>query len=151
MPDAETLRQTEATAARLCRGARRLLWSLGYSTLTEFPLANGRRADVFGLAACGDTTIVEVKSSIVDFRTDQKWPEYRDYCDSFFFAVGEDFPRALIPAECGLIVADGFGAAILRGAPVERLAAARRKNLVGQFGRLAATRLHRLEDPMLGT
>ncbi len=140
----------EPTAIRLCRGARRLLWSLGYATLTEFPLANGRRADLFGIADCGDVVIVEVKSSIVDFRTDQKWPEYRGYCDGFYFAVGEDFPRGLIPQDCGLIVADDFGAAILRGAPVDRLPAARRRSLVAAFGRAAATRLHRLEDPLFG-
>jgi hypothetical protein len=139
----------EAVAARLCRGVRRLLWSLGYASITEFSLANGRRADVFAVTPSCDIAIVEVKSSIADFRADQKWPEYRAYCDALFFAVGEDFPRALIPESCGLIVADGFGAAILRGSPVERLAGARRKSLLNAFGQIAATRLHRLEDPML--
>jgi hypothetical protein len=140
----------EATAARLCRGTRRLLWSLGYATLPEFPLANGRRADIMAVTGAGEIAIVEIKSSVVDFRTDQKWPEYRAWCDSFFFAVGDAFPRALIPDACGLIVSDGFGAAIVRGSPVERLAGARRKSLVHSFGQLAAMRLHRLEDPNLG-
>ena len=140
----------EPTAPRLCRGVRRLLWSLGYATLPEFPLANGRRADIFALTRGAEIAIIEIKSSIVDFRTDQKWPEYRAYCDAFFFAVGDDFPRALIPESCGLIVADAFGAAILRGSPIERLPGARRKSLVTTFGQLAASRLHRLEDPMLG-
>jgi hypothetical protein len=140
----------EAVALRLCRGARRLLWSLGYASVTEFPLANGRRADVFGVAKGSEIVIVEVKSSITDFRTDQKWPEYRAWCDTFFFAVGEEFPRALIPETCGLIVADGFGAAIMRGSPIERLTGARRRSLLGDFARIAASRLHRLEDPMLG-
>ncbi len=147
----ETFLADETVARRLCRGARRLLWSLGYASVTEFPLANGRRADIFAVTGGGEITIVEIKSSIADFRTDQKWPDYLGYCDSFYFAVGEDFPRALIPESCGLIIADGFGAAIVRGAPVERLPAARRRTLVGAFGQLAASRLHRLEDPMLGT
>jgi hypothetical protein len=140
----------EAVAARLSRGTRRLLWSLGYASITEFPLANGRRADIFAVAQGGDIVIVEVKSSIADFRADQKWPEYGPYCDSFFFAVGQDFPRVLIPETSGLIIADGFGAAIVRGSPVERVPATRRKGLVQAFARLAASRLHRLEDPMLG-
>ena len=139
------------TAARLCRGVRRLLWSLGYATLPEFPLANGRRADVFALTRGAEIAIVEIKSSIIDFRTDQKWPEYREFCDAFFFAVADDFPRELIPDDCGLIIADAFGAAIVRGSPIERLPGARRKSLVTAFGQLAAARLHRLEDPMLGT
>jgi hypothetical protein len=140
----------EPAAARLCRGTRRLLWSLGYSSLPEFPLASGRRADIIAVTGAGEIAIVEIKSSVVDFRTDQKWPEYRVWCDSFFFAVADDFPRALIPEECGLIVADGFGAAIVRGSPIARLPGARRKSLIRAFGQLAAMRLHRLEDPNLG-
>jgi hypothetical protein len=151
MTETEILLAREAVAARLCRGARRLLWSLGYASLPEFPLANGRRADILAVASGGDIAIVEIKSSVIDFRTDQKWPEYRAYCDAFFFAVSDDFPRALIPEECGLIIADGFGAAIVRGSPVERIAGSRRKQLVGSFGQLAASRLHRLEDPNLGS
>jgi len=140
----------ERIAHRLCRGVRRLLWGQRYASITEFPLANGRRADIFGVTDGCDIVIVEVKSSIVDFRTDQKWPEYRAYCDEFYFAVGEDFPRALIPDHCGLIVADAFGAAVIRPSPVEKLATPRRKALIHSFGQLAAARLHRLEDPMLG-
>ena len=151
MSDIETALIQERTAARLCRGARRLLWSQGYASITEFPLANGRRADIMAVAPGGEIAIVEVKSSIVDFRTDQKWPEYLPYCDAFYFAVGDDFPLPLIPESCGLIVADAFGAAILRASPVERVAAARRKSLLGAFGQIAASRLHRLEDPMLGS
>jgi hypothetical protein len=140
----------ERVAQRLCRGVRRLLWGQRYASITEFPLANGRRADIFGVTDGGDIAIVEVKSSIVDFRTDQKWPEYRAYCDSFYFAVGEDFPQDLIPDRCGLIVADAFAAAIIRPSPIEKLPTPRRKTLIHSFGQLAATRLHRLEDPMLG-
>jgi hypothetical protein len=151
MTDIESALIRERTAARLCRGARRLLWTLGYASVVEFPLANGRRADILAVAGGGEIVIVEVKSSIVDFRTDLKWPEYLPYCDAFYFAVGDDFPRALIPESCGLIVADGFGAAILRASPVERLVAARRKSLLATFGQIAASRLHRLEDPMRGS
>lgn len=150
MQNAEGLPAARAVAVQLCRGTRRLLWSLGYASLAEFPLANGRRADILAVTGSGEIAIVEIKSSIVDFKTDQKWPDYRAYCDSFFFAVGDDFPRDMIPESCGLIVADGFGAAIVRGAPVDRLAAARRKSLIHSFGQLAAARLHRIEDPNLG-
>jgi hypothetical protein len=127
------------------------MWSLGYASLPEFPLANGRRADILAVTGGGDIAIVEVKSSVVDFRTDQKWSEYRAFCDVFYFAVGDDFPRALIPEHCGLIVADGFSAAVIRGAPVDRVGSARRKSLIQSFGQLAALRLHRLDDPNLAT
>ena len=152
MPDISTddICLEERIAHRLCRGVRRLLWSQRFASITEFPLANGRRADIFGVTDTCDIAIVEVKSSIVDFRTDQKWPEYRAYCDTFYFAVGEDFPQELIPDHCGLIVADAFAAAIIRPSPIEKLPTPRRKTLIHSFGQLAAARLHRLEDPMLG-
>jgi len=88
----------------------------------------------------GDLVICEVKSSLEDFRCDLKWQEYGPYCDAFYFAVAPEFPRTVLPGDCGLIVADGFGGAILNEAAPVRLAPARRKALTIAFGRLAAFR-----------
>jgi hypothetical protein len=122
------------------RGAARLLTALGYAPLAEVTLPNGRRADLMALGPKGELFIVEVKSGIEDFRVDVKWPEYLPYCDAFAFAVSPEFPREILPDEPGLIVADGFGGAVLREAPVAPLAGARRKALTLAFGRLAALR-----------
>ena len=134
----------------LARGVGRALAERGFASLTEISLANGRRADVMGLGRAGEVVIVEVKSSLQDFRSDSKWPEYRDYCDRFYFAVAEDFPRAEIPEDCGLIVADGFGGAVLREAPLIALGAARRKAVTLRFALVSADRLRRLLDPAAG-
>ena len=131
----------------LARGIGRALAQRGYASLTEVSLANGRRADVMGLGRAGELVIVEVKSSVQDFRNDVKWPEYREFCDRFYFAVPEDFPREAIPEDCGLIVADGFDAAVLREAPVLALSAARRKAVILRFALLGSERLRRLLDP----
>jgi hypothetical protein len=128
------------TTASVTRGAARLLTALGYAPLAEVTLPNGRRADLMALGPKGQIFIVEVKSSVEDFRTDGKWHEYQPYCDAFAFAVAPEFPRDILPAEPGLIVADGFGGAVLREAPVAALAGARRKALTLAFGRLAALR-----------
>jgi hypothetical protein len=128
------------TTASVTRGAARLLTALGYAPLAEVTLPNGRRADLMALGPKGQIFIVEVKSGVEDFRTDQKWREYGPYCDAFAFAVAPEFPREILPEEPGLIVADGFGGAILREASVEALAGARRKALTLAFGRLAAMR-----------
>lgn len=128
------------TTATVTRGAARLLAALGYAPLTEVTLPNGRRADLMALGPKGQIFIVEVKSGVEDFRTDAKWPEYQPYCDAFAFAVAPEFPREILPEEPGLIVADGFGGAILREAPVDTLAGARRKALTLAFARLAALR-----------
>jgi hypothetical protein len=113
-------------------------------------LANGRRADVLGLGRGGELVIVEVKSSVQDFRSDGKWRDYREFCDRFYFAVPAAFPRGLIPGDCGLIVADGFGAAILREAPAAPLPPARRKAMTLRFAILGSERLRRLLDPESG-
>ena len=102
-----------------------------------------------GLSAAGDIWIVEVKSSLEDLRVDHKWPEYRDFSDALFFAVAPDFPVDLLPADTGLILADRFGAEIVRPAPETRLAAARRKAMTLRFARAAALSLQALADPGL--
>ncbi|MGB8841717.1 MAG: MmcB family DNA repair protein [Aliidongia sp.] len=130
----------------LARGVCRALVQHGWSVLTEVTLANGRRADIMALLPDGDIVIIEVKSSLEDFRADRKWGEYREFCDSLYFAVSDGFPHELIPADCGLIAADAFGAEILRLAPVARMAPARRKALTLRFAQLAAQRLQRLLD-----
>jgi hypothetical protein len=134
-----TITRPETTQA-VTRGAGRLLAALGYAPLAEVVLPNGRRADLMALGPKGELVIAEVKSSREDYLTDLKWGEYLPYCDAFYFAVAPEFPRDLLPEEPGLIVADGFGGAVLRDAPLSPLVAARRKALTLAFGRLAASR-----------
>lgn len=128
------------TTLGVTRGAARLLADMGYAPLREVCLPNGRRADVMALGRKGDIVIVEVKSGIEDYRVDRKWPEYAPFCDAFFFAVAPEFPEGVLPDEPGLIIADAFGGAVVRDAPVLTLAPARRKALTIAFGRLAAMR-----------
>jgi hypothetical protein len=135
------------SATLLARGVCRAFDQLDYASLVEFPLANGRRADVLALGKGGDLVIVEIKCSVADFRADQKWPGYRDYADRLYFAVASGFPTGLIPEECGLMVADAFGAAVLRDGRTSLLAAGRRRAATLRFARIAALRLRRSLDP----
>jgi hypothetical protein len=134
-------------AAEIQRGVCRSFRALGYSVLTELPLANGRRADVVGLSPTGDVLIIEIKSCLVDYRTDGKWHEYLDYCDRLYFAVAADFPNEVIPEDAGLILADRYGAELVREPVEERLQAARRKAMMLCFARAAALRLQHHLDP----
>jgi len=139
--------QSLPTAPLLARGICRALDQLGYASLVEFPLINGRRADILGLGKAGDLVIVEIKSSVADFRGDRKWSSYRDFADRLYFAVPNHFPQKLIPEECGLMVADPFGAAVLRDGQTTPLNPGRRRALTLRFARIAAARLHRSLDP----
>jgi hypothetical protein len=138
------------TAALLARGVCRAFEQLGYASLLEFPLANGRRADIVALGRGGDLVIVEIKSSVADFRADRKWVQYRDFSDRFYFAVPNNFPTALIPEECGLIVADAFAASLIRDGSATTLAPSRRRAVTLRFALAAATRLRRHLDPQAG-
>ncbi|MGY6710599.1 MAG: MmcB family DNA repair protein [Rhizobiaceae bacterium] len=133
-------RQSER-AMRVRRGVQRLLIEMGASVVPELSLASGRRADLVALTRKGDIWIIEVKSSVEDFRVDRKWPEYRLHSDRFFFATHPEVPADIFPEECGFILSDGYGAEMLREAPEHRLAAATRKALTLRIARAAANRL----------
>ncbi len=137
------------TTQAVTRGAARLLIDMGYAPLLEVCLPNGRRADVMAVGKTGDIVICEVKSGLEDYRVDRKWGEYAPFCDAFFFAVGPEFPADILPDHPGLIVADGFGGAVVREAPVTRLAPARRKALTVALARLGAMRAFR-DGPVKG-
>lgn len=134
-------------ARDIARGTTRVLAMRGFRAIPELSLASGRRADLTAIDAAGNIWIVEVKSSLEDFRTDAKWPQYREWCDRLFFAVAPDFPREVLPEDAGLILADRYGAEIMREAPEHRLAGARRKAVLLRFARVAAGRLMTLADP----
>ena len=147
----ELIAAPASKAARLSRGVTRALHDLGQASLTEFTLRSGRRVDAIGLDSRGRLTIVEIKSSLEDFRADRKWHGYLDYCDRFYFAVAEDFPQEVLPEDCSLMIADGYGAVVLREAPPLPLAPARRRALILRFAQTAAQRLSQVEDPGLPT
>jgi hypothetical protein len=130
-------------AAEIVRGVQLMFAELELVSLTEVGLANGRRADLMAVGRRGEIVIVEVKSCLQDFRTDQKWPEYAPYCDRFYFAIDCDFPKDRIPETCGLLVCDGVGGAVLRESEAAPLPGARRKAVTLSFARLAAARLMR--------
>jgi hypothetical protein len=139
-------RQSEA-ALMIARGVRRLLRARGFSSLTELPLTGGRRADIAAVNRDGEVWIVEVKSSQADFRADRKWRSYAACCDHLYFAISEHTRVDLMPLEAGLIVADPYGAEIVREAELRRMAPASRRALLLRFALAAADRLHRLADP----
>jgi len=138
--DAAVIIRPERTL-NILRGTCRLLVDLGASPILEWTLANGRRADIAALDLNGDIVIVEIKSCREDFEADNKWQEYLEFADRFYFATDRDFPGELLPEACGLILSDKYGGAILRESPRTPLAPARRKAAMLRFARHAADRL----------
>ena len=136
-----------ATALAVARGSARLLHANGFCVVSELALPSGRRADLTALDAGGEIWIVEIKSSVADFRADQKWQDYRAHCDRLFFATAIDVPCEIFPPDTGLIVADAFGAQIVCEAPEHKLHASTRKSMMLNIARAAALRLQSLIDP----
>ncbi len=140
--DSGAVSDSGAVARGICRlFARNDIWCLA-----EMPLRNGRRADLMGIDPKGRVVIVEIKVSRADLLGDGKWPDYLDYCDRFYWGLPPQLDRSplegpdFLPDICGVIVADGYDAEILRPAPSRPLAAARRKV---EIERLARTALRR--------
>jgi hypothetical protein len=143
-------------AAAVARGVSRLFLRNQIMVQSEVSLRNHRRADLMGVNGKGEIVIVEIKCARADLLDDQKWPEYLDYCDRFFWAVpaGFDFSpieaEAFMPERTGLIVADAYDGEIIRPAALVPLAAARRKVEVQRLARLAMRRLMGIADPDMG-
>ena len=135
------------TAAGIQRGTSRLLRQFGFAVVPELVLASGRRVDLMAVNDRGVIWIIEIKSSEADFRADNKWHEYNDYCDRLYFAAPGTMNVDILPQQAGLILADAWGAEIMRHAPDERLNAARRKAVTLRFARTAALRLQQQFDP----
>ncbi len=135
---------SRALSVRL--GVERYFEDLSWVTLPEMSLKNRRRADLVALSASGQIGIVEIKSSIADFKSDQKWHEYRDFCDFFWFATLPDVPSDIFPDTQGFMVADHYGCEIQRAAHEHKMAAAPRKSMHLRFARASAARLNRCRD-----
>lgn len=135
------------TAAAIQRGTGRLLLNAGFASIAELSLANGRRADLMAINAKGELWIVEIKSSPVDYLSDHKWRDYMEYCDRFYFAIPTDMDPGLIDEAAGLMIADAWGAEIVREANEEKLPGARRKAVTLLLARTASLRLQSTIDP----
>ena len=140
---------SSSTAAEVARGVSRLLLEEGFSPILEFTLPNGRRLDVAAIGPGGEMLGVEIKVALADLRGDNKWPDYLDYCDLFYFAVPPDFPHEHVPQQPGLIVADRYGGSIIKQAEAQTLHASRRKAVTISFARCAAERLSRTLEATL--
>ena len=142
------------TAGDVARGIGRLFARNDIWCLPEVPIRNGRRADLMGIDALGQVVIVEIKVARADLLGDGKWPDYLDFCDRFYWGVPPGLDRAPLereayrPETCGVIVADGYDAEILRPAALEPLAGARRKVEVERLARIAMRRHTALLDPL---
>ncbi len=129
------------TTRLLTRGVCKLFQDLGFGTLTEFKLANGRRVDVMAIDRNGEFVIVEVKSTVADYRGDRKWQEYLAFSERFYFAVPAGFPVEMMPDDCGLIVADPYAAAVRRESLTRKLNTNRKRRQLIRFALAASSRL----------
>ena len=155
MMDSASTSLSFSAAPVVARGVSRLFLRNQIMVQPEVSLRNNRRADLMGLTIKGEIIIVEIKCSRADLLGDQKWPEYLEYCDRFFWAVPAGFDigplhsDAFMPERAGLIIADAYDAEITRPAALVPVAPARRKTETQRLARLAMRRLMGIADPDL--
>ena len=94
------------------------LWFINF----EVGLCKGGRfrADIVASNMGSTINVIEVKSSVADFRSDKKWHEYAKYCDRFFFAFHVDVYNKLkaknsLPTGVGIFVVYNTGHVMLKG------------------------------------
>ena len=133
-------RQSEL-ALMVQRGVIRYFHRNDIIMIPELTLQNGRRADLIGVDNKGKIILVEIKSSVEDFNVDKKWPEYLEFCDQFYFASHKDVPGDIFPEDQGFILADHYGAEILRQANQQKVTPHQRKAIMLRFARTSARRL----------
>ncbi|MCO4824186.1 MAG: MmcB family DNA repair protein [Amylibacter sp.] len=131
----------------IARGTARHLRQHDFICLEEFVPTSGLRVDLMAIGPKSEIWVVECKSSRADFMSDNKWQGYLEWCDRFFWSVPPDFPTELLPNDTGLIIADAYDAEIIRPAPEQKLAAARRRKMMLKFARNSADRLRSFVDP----
>ncbi|TAD73172.1 MAG: DNA repair protein MmcB-related protein [Sphingomonadales bacterium] len=154
LTSSDSITTAALAAGDVARGIGRLFARNDIWCLPEVPLKSGRRADLMGIDAKGLVVIVEIKVARADLIGDAKWTDYLDFCDRFYWGLPPGLDRAPLeseayrPASCGVIVADGYDAEILRPAALEPLAAARRKSQVEHLARIAMRRHLVMLDPL---
>ncbi|QTD57816.1 MmcB family DNA repair protein [Parasphingorhabdus cellanae] len=134
-------------AAAVARGVARLFSRHDIMVLSEVSLPNRRRADLMGVDAKGQIVIVEIKVARADLLGDDKWTEYLDFCDRFYWAVPGELDASplerpdFLPERAGLIIADAYDAEMVRSAATNALSPARRKAETMRLARRSMQRL----------
>ena len=135
--------------SKISRGVMRRFAQIGLSSLSEFSPIRGLRVDIVALGPSDEIWIVECKSGKNDFKSDNKWHNYLDWCDRYFWAVAAEFPIDILPYDTGLIIADPYDASILREAPLNKVSVVRRKKLIKSIAKSACNRLLVHTDPKM--
>ena len=126
---------------RITDAIARSYYEQGDGVLREFKLRVKRRVDLITLNDEGLITIIEIKSSVSDFRSDKKWNEYIDWADQFYFGVGHNFPIDILPKEHGIITTDGFDIYEAQTSPVQKLNGSRRNTMVRKLSKASMRRI----------
>ncbi|MDG2097296.1 MAG: MmcB family DNA repair protein [Paracoccaceae bacterium] len=131
----------------IARGVCRHLKQYNFSCLEEFVPIKGSRVDIIAIGPGSEIWIIECKSSPADYNQDQKWEKYLPFCDRYFWAVPQNFPTNILPADDGLIIADTYDAEIIRYGPERKLNPQKRKKIITKFAQNASDRLRLFLDP----
>ena len=137
------------TTRRITDAIARSYYGQGDGVLREFRLKVRRRVDLITITDKGLITIIEIKSSPEDFRSDKKWGEYIEWADRFYFGVGDNFPIDILPEEHGIIKTDGFDCHEARPSPVNKLHGSRRNTLVRNMAKASMRRIEHERNDLI--
>ena len=134
---------------RITDAIARSYYGQGDGVLREFKLRIKRRVDLITINDNGWITIIEIKSSPEDFRSDSKWGQYIEWADQFYFGVAHNFPIDILPEEHGIITTDGFDIYQAQPSPVHKLNGLRRNNLMRKMAKASMRRIERERNDLI--
>lgn len=129
------------------------LWAVHF----EVGLCKGGRyrADVLAINMGAGIEVVEVKSSVADFRSDKKMAQYMQYCDKLYLAVTKpvyDKIKDRVLPGVGVLLVDGSRCWVVKRAQRRMVHAKTRLNLMARVAyRSADATLHQRKSKTAGT
>jgi hypothetical protein len=112
----------------------------GWSALDEITLPNKRRLDVCAVGPGGGLIGVETKVSEADLRQDEKWVDYLQFVDTFYFCIPEHLPAKFVHENVGLLVQAKGKVTLKRLCPRSLLSEQRRVEMISFLAGVAVAR-----------
>lgn len=112
------------------------------------------RADILAMAMNGYMVVVEVKSSVADFRTDKKMEQYTRYCNQAYVACSAEVYAKIkdkVLPNFGIIVVDGVRCYVAKKAQKRNVHHKTKLNLITRMAyRSADATLHQRKSKTAG-
>ncbi|MBY0123298.1 MmcB family DNA repair protein [Bacillus sp. S/N-304-OC-R1] len=120
--------------------ALKWLFKRGYTAVGDYPLPNGKKADIFAYNASSELLIIDVKVSQSDIWTDKKWADALAFCHDYYFLTPAHLSNAAEEkareGNCGQLIDAGESIRLVRPDSREGVKVEHQEELIFAAGQL---------------